>query len=58
MADTSVKKSLWWLAVLLQLAVGWFLISWFYAALAASPVVGPVNWVGGFELLVDELLGR
>ena len=43
------------LAGVLGLAAYMFLIFWFYSALAVSPIVGLVDWSGGFWFALETL---
>ena len=43
------------LAGVLGLGAYMFLIFWFYSALAVSPVVGLVDWSGGFWFALETL---
>ena len=43
------------LAGVLGLGAFMFLMLWFYSALAVSPVVGLVDWYGGFWFALETL---
>ena len=43
------------LAGALAIGVYMFLIFWFYSALAVSPIVGLVDWAGGFRFALETL---
>ena len=43
------------LAGVLGLGAYMFLIFWFYSALAVSPIVGLVDWAGGFRFALETL---